>query len=76
MAAQTVSITWPKYTDSWQSTWKASEFGLMVKNWLIEEGLLMYVDFEWSLNTQDRTVDITFFKDTHLASMVVLKFQG
>jgi hypothetical protein len=76
MAAQTVSITWPEDGKDYFRQFAASNFGIDIKNWLQQQGLLMYVDFEWKVNTANKTIDVTFFNETHYASMVVLKFQG
>lgn len=76
MAAEKVSIDWPEDGKDYFRQRAASDFGIGVKNWLQQQGLLMYVDFEWQVNTTDKTIDITFFNKTHYATMVVLKFQG
>ena len=71
-----VSIAWPHQPDAWREVSTASQRGIDIKNWLVSEGLVMYVDFEWRLNTQRRTIDITFFKDTLHSTLLALKFQG
>lgn len=76
MATEKVTIPFPRSRNEFRRLWEATEFAVDIKNWLVEQELLMYVDFEWKVNTDNKTVDITFFNKTHYASMVVLKFQG
>ena len=76
MATEEVSIDWPANCTDYFGLRVASDFGIDIKNWLLEQGLVMNTDFQWQVNTNSRTVDLTFFNQTHYATMAVLKFQG
>lgn len=61
--------------DNWQTTWKASEYGIELVHWLKDEGLILYKDFEWSLNTTDKLIQFKFFESAKtIPTMFALRF--
>lgn len=61
--------------DNWQSTWKASEYGIDLVRWLKSEGLIMYRDFEWRVDTTNKLLEFKFFETAgYTPTMFALKF--
>jgi len=76
VATQAINLSWKQLNNSWREKTEAAQLGIDIKNWLVSEGLILYTDFEWRLNTTDRTIEFKFFNKEHYASMIALKYQG
>ena len=72
----TVEIPFEKIKcENWQSTWKASEYGIELVHWLKDHGLVLYKDFEWRVDTVNKKIEFTFLTESKsIISMFALKF--
>lgn len=76
METNTIKINWPTRTKGYWRLFEASNFGIEIKRWLEEQGLILNRDFVWKVNTVERTIDITFLIDSSYATLVALQFSS
>jgi hypothetical protein len=63
--------------NNWQSTWKASEYGIDLVHWLKKQGLVMYKDFEWRVDITNTLLEFRFYETAgYIPTMFALKFAG
>ena len=74
MATNEVTLRFPNADDDFRRLYYASDFAIEIKHWLEEQGLVMNVDFQWTVDPDAREITFTFNEDTGWVSLVGLKF--
>lgn len=60
---------------NWQETFHASEYGIELVRWCKSQGLLLYKDFEWRVDTENKKIMFKFFESAgNTPTMFMLKF--